>query len=250
MGNDTEVLLRQSRYDETMELLEDFKRRDPKSNKTDQFRKQVKKLQSIADEIRELEKQRKDGKIDVKVALRLAALYLQVNRRKEFETIIADILKVKQFPPEVYLRAATLLTKVRNTGQARKALALCESRIGPETNPKMLLSIATLYAQSKQIAPAEKTMAEYLRRSPRDWKAWLDLGTMQISLKKNNEALNSLQQAVNNGGRSALQIINRDRHFAPFRNKIRSPVARPAPLLDLPGLPSTSAPIGTRTQGR
>ena len=245
-----EVLLRQSRFNEAADLIADFKRRDPRSNKTDQFAKQINRLRKVMDEIKNLEKHRKNGKIDVNIALKLAALYLKVNRPRDFQKIINDILKVKQFPPNVYLKAASLLLKVKNTQQLKKALTLCEQQVNPRTSPKVLLSIATLYAQARLIGSAEGAMKMYVQRAPTDWKAWIDLGTMQISLKKNDEAVKSLQQAVNYGGAEALKIINRDRHFAPFRTRLKTAVRQPAPLLGLPGLPSAGGPTGTHRPGR
>jgi len=245
-----DVLVRGARFDEAVDLVADFKARDPKSTKTDQFLEQVKRMRAVGEEIKKLEKHRKDGQIDVNIALKLAQLYLSVNRGREFQTIMADILQVKQFPPEVYVRAASLLLKVKNTAQTKKALAMAQQRVTPKTQPKTLLDIATVYAQARLIGPAENAMRAYLERTPGDWKAWLDLGTMQASMRKNDEALKSIQKAVNYGGANAIKIINRDRQFVPFRGRVKAPRGRSSPLIDLPGLPTATGPRQTRRPGR
>ncbi|MCK5850902.1 MAG: hypothetical protein KAH23_08305, partial [Kiritimatiellae bacterium] len=230
-----DVYIKKGQFDDAMALIEDLQQRDPNSTRPQSFLKQIGNIKGLSDQIKTLEVEKKAGKMDVGKAIKLSALYIQANRLAHFNSIANDILKINKFPSPVYLNIASLAIKARNIPVMNKALELCILNTNTQTDKKVFLNVATFYARTKQIPKAEKTLTLYLKKSPTDWKALLDLASMQMMQEKSNEALRTLQQAITYGGNNALKLIHRDRQFQSIRSKLKTNGQQP-PLLDMGGI--------------
>jgi cytochrome c-type biogenesis protein CcmH/NrfG len=83
--------------------------------------------------------------------------------------------------------------------------------------PSVLQEMAKMYAAVGQMDKMAVVVKEYLRRSPSDWKAWLDLAAVQVTSGRPAEATKSLENAIRQGGREATALIVQDQRFANIR---------------------------------
>ena len=139
-------------------------------------------------------------------------------------------------PPEVFLKIAGLSLQAKQYKEMTDALALCENKLGPRTPPNVYLEIAKMYAAAKRMDKMLPALEKYLRLNPSDWKAWLDMASVQYSMKKTTAATRAMQEAMRTGGSEALTVINKDKRLQEIARLVPRKQMRPN-LTTLPGMP-------------
>jgi len=171
--------------------------------------------------------------MDVVDALELAQCMLQLQRRNEFNLIVAEVLASSNLPGQFYYKAVTLLHEAKEYTMLGRALDVCGPTLPSNSPPEVFLNMARMYYDAKRVDKMAEFLLEYVKRRPEDWKAWLDLAFVQMTLGRTNLAAQSLLQARNAGGEEAEAAIGSDERFAPIRNRIFTPRRN---LLGLPGV--------------
>ena len=214
-----EVLMRESRFPEASELIRDFGERDPGNQQVPGLLKRIDDIRSIMTQTQELEAKHREGRIDIDSALKLAGLYLSGNQPGRFSAMINSILANTNLPLPYVYQAAKLLQQGQRHGELSKALDLFLARAPADTPAQVFLDISRMYVQARQPQGILRSLHEYLKRQPRDWRAWLDVASIHLQLNQTLEATQALDRAARIGGTEALNIINQDERFQKIRKR-------------------------------
>ncbi|MCK5529094.1 MAG: tetratricopeptide repeat protein, partial [Kiritimatiellae bacterium] len=230
-----EVMLPHRRIKNARDLLLEFNQRDPGSTKSQGFIDHLDRLLKLDKRTKELEAKQKKGKIDISTALELISCYQQGRKTQQFVGLTHKLLVQTNLPPEVFLRIAGLSLQAKQHKEMLTALNLCENKLGPRTPPSVYLEIAKMYATAKRPDKMVPALEKYLRLNPSDWKAWLDMASVQYSMKNKNAAIRSMQEAIRTGRTEAVIIINKDKRLQEIANLIPKNQSKPN-LTTLPGM--------------
>ncbi|MFC1452212.1 protein O-mannosyl-transferase family [Verrucomicrobiota bacterium] len=232
-----EVFMRQRRFGESAAMMKDFGRMDSGNVRVPQYLRHVGQIERLDGRIRELEEKRSSGKIDADAALELAECYLKAQNRPQFLSMADSILSNTNLPAAFYYRVATFLGKANAFAKMDKAVELCLANAPDSMPADFFLSLAQLYMQANKPLKMAAYMEKYLERTPRDWRGWLDLAFVRLSVGQTNAAVTALRQATAHGGSEATAIIREDERFASIRNQILAPKRS---LMGLPGVPGAN----------
>jgi Flp pilus assembly protein TadD len=216
-----EVLVPHRRFGDAIHLMEDFYEQDPGNDRIPGFVDQLKRLDGLMKKINEFEAMRATGKpMDVKQALELADCYLQMQQRPAFVMTVQQVLAITNMPFDMYLRVAGMCHGAQAHAETVRALDMAWAAMPPNrpVPPNVLQDIARLYASAGQYARMEPVIREYLKRVPADWRAWMDLAAIQISMRQTNDATRSLENALRQGGDEAVGMSRQDKRFDSIRN--------------------------------
>jgi tetratricopeptide (TPR) repeat protein len=228
-----EVLMQMNRFDEAVELMRDFGRQDPGNDRVQDFINQIERIKDVSKKITALEAQRSQGKMDVNTALDLSEAYLQVQRMGDFMAMMNSLMTATNLPAPIFYRAASMLRSARQLPEMVRAVDLCMQNMPSNSPPEVFLNLSRMYAEAGRADRMLGPLQEFLKRQPNDWKAWLDLAYIQLTVGQTNNAAQSLSQARNRGGQEAMQIIQQDDRFAPLRPRLGMPQRS---LLGIPGI--------------
>jgi len=209
-----EVLMRQRRYDESKRLMRDFGEQDPSNQRVFQFIRQLEKIEVLDKRILEMEKKRRKGSLDVKQALDLADLYRQANQTQHFVSIMKGLIGTSNVPPQYLYKAAQMLQAAKQYDTMDEALTVMMKRLPANTDPSLYLNVAKMYADAQRAERMLPAIEGYLKLRPKDWKAWLDLASINLGLKNLDAARSALIKAKSIGGFQAAEAIRKDRRFA------------------------------------
>lgn len=229
-----EVLIPQRRFEESETIMETFGEQDPGNTKVPDFLNQLKRLQGLYERLEVLEKEMRGGALDANKALELAAVYQQVGRISEFNAVASGILRNTNLPAVYAFRVAQLHDKARQHPQMEKALDQALVQMPDKAPADILLEIAKLYAKLKKPEKMLHAMEVYVRSKPDDWRGWLDVAAMYIGFRREADAVKALEQAIRYGGREAMNLIESDGRFKPFRQRLMG-----GPNTSLMGLPQS-----------
>ncbi len=230
-----EVMLPHRRIKDAYDLLIEFSNRDPGSTKSKGFITHLDKLLRLKEKTKTLEAKQKEGKIDIRTALELIQCYQQGGNNQQFVQLTRKLLAQTNLPPEVFLQIAGLSLRAKQYREMTDALALCENKLSPRTPSNVYLEIAKMYAAAKRMDKMLPALEKYLRLNPSDWKAWLDMASVQYSIKKTTAATRAMQEALRTGGAEALNIINKDQRLQEIAKRIPRNKMLPN-LTTLPGI--------------
>jgi tetratricopeptide (TPR) repeat protein len=197
-------------------LISGFGRQDPGNRNVPEFLGHVGRTEQLTTKIRELEGRMKGGGLNVEAAFELSECYFQLGQPATAATILDGILAASNLPAYHCLNVAKLMLRAGRTPEMNKAIDMCTNRMPSNAPVEAYIDIARLYAQSGQLDKMGRTLEQYLRIQPNDWKAWLDLASIQIGMKQTNDASRSLEQALRCGGQQAMTIVNQDPRFRPI----------------------------------
>lgn len=173
-------------------------------------------------------------KADVKTLLSVAEAYAKMGSRVKLESVMQR-LKNMEAPLLQQYRANTndvplafqLVSLYLISQETNAAMALLDDLVSrPNADPSTLLSAAQAYAQlvaAPQLEDALKKLAAALPESP---EAWYDLATVQASMGKAPDAMQSLRQALelnqkrmstHPGSKDLRPLAAAEERFAPFR---------------------------------
>jgi tetratricopeptide (TPR) repeat protein len=212
-----EVLLRQRRYDESVDILDQYVRLDPNNDRGHGFRANILNIQRQEKRLMDLlTRLPPSGRPGPALALELAECYRDLGNNamvaRALEPLIAD--------PEATLgqvfKAGLRLNEAGQHEPAARAMDRVMAASGGNTDSDNLLSIARVYADAnlpdRMIAP----LSRYLQLRPRDWQAWLDLATLYLMQRQAAPAQAALRRAMELGGREARQAIQENPHLRPL----------------------------------
>jgi len=226
-----EVHMRSKEFKEAQHLIREFSRQDPANTKAGDFLKQLKGIEALHNRIAQMEKESPQGQMDITKALQLADLYRQAGMMGRFNSLAGSILANESLPPPFHFRLAQLYERAKKFKQMTQAIDKCIARMPENTPANAYLEMAKMYNKAKNAGGMRKAMLEYLKRSPKDWKAWLDLASLEAQLKNNNGAAAAIKNAIRYGGAEGERLIHQNPLLRPFLVR-----AAPGGQKDLSGL--------------
>jgi len=212
-----EVLMGQGRFAEGKDFMLEFGRQDPGDDRVRVFVDYLQRLADLQRRASDLEQKRQTGAMDVMDALELAQCYLQLQRRSEFNLMVAGILASTNLPGQFYYKAATLVHEAKEYNTLGHALDVCAGALPSNSPPDVYLNMARMYYDAKRVDKTAEFLQEYLKRNPADWKAWLDLAAIYLGLQRTDAASRALEQAKAHGGAEAARAIRGESRFAGVR---------------------------------
>jgi tetratricopeptide (TPR) repeat protein len=227
-----EVFMSERRFGEARELMQEFGAQDPGNVKVPEFLDQLGKLETLDKRMMDLEAKMGKGALDVNEAIDLLQIYQQSGQIPRFASLASSLLQNTNLPSVYLYRLAYLCSSAKRTTEMGKALDLCMANMPTNAPAGIYLDMAKLYAGVHNAGKMTECLVRYLRVKPSDWKAWLDLTTMQMVLNRDDEASASLEQAVRYGGPEAMETIRQDDRFKPIRDRV---FKRARNLMGFPG---------------
>ncbi len=212
-----EVYMRSQQFDEAEELIQIFAAEDPANTKAGDFLKQLNNIKSLHQKIDDIEKNTPKGQMDATKALQLADLYRQAGKGRKFDALANSMLANKSLPPPYHYRLAQLFQRANKLQQMMQALDMCLPKMPDDMPANVYLDMARMYNQGKNPDGMHRAMQRYLKRNPKDWRAWLDLATLEVRRQKRNEAAAALNSAIRYGGQEAETMIRKNPLLQSFR---------------------------------
>jgi Flp pilus assembly protein TadD len=221
-----EVYAPTRRFSDSVNLMKEFHDWDPGNDRVQDFINQLKRLEDLHKRIRELEAIRNSGRpMDVMQAMELGGCYLQVGQRHLFLGMINGVLATSNMPFQIYLNAAVMLRNAQSLPEMVRALDMGMNVLQPaQMTPALLQQMAQLYGAANEMDKMGAVIRIYLKRTPNDWRAWLDLAAIEVTMKRGPDATKALEAALRVGGSEALMLIQQDDRFATIRQAAQNRV--------------------------
>ena len=204
------------RYAEGRDIMEEFGRADPGNKRVPQMAGHLKRFERLDRRIKELSKKRASGKLDAASAFELAECYRQMQQRRQFLATLQDVLRTKNLPFQYWFRAAAMLQSAEMYPQMIDALAQCRKKVPPSMKPEIYLEMARMYRAAGALEEMRDVMTTYVKKRPSDWRALLDVASLDLTLGNQQAAVRSLHKALSMGGQQARALIEQDPRFRPL----------------------------------
>jgi tetratricopeptide (TPR) repeat protein len=176
-----DLYLRWNRVADAIAIMENFCRQDPGNDRAAAFVQDIKGRTALNDRRRDLEAAMTSGKGTVLIAIELAELYRKLGMPEPARDILRGLLAQKGVPPQVCLK------------------------------------VAQMAAEDQNAELMETALMRYTEGMPADMRGWIDLGAIRLALRKNDQAIEALRQAVKVGRSAAVKLLKEDPRFVPFR---------------------------------
>ncbi len=214
-----EVLMRDNRFADAKAIMTDYNRQDPGNTRVPDFIGYLTRIETLTQRIRELEARRTEGRIDLPSALELSGLYLQIGQKSLFLQMLRGIIGTPKVDARTVFEAASSLHKVKEYEEMDRALRKFLTMRPPNPPAAVFLNMARMYADANRPDRMNEAIEEYLKLQPDDWKAWLDQASLLIAMRRTEDAVRSLEQALRLGGQEAAGIVQQDPRFAAIRHR-------------------------------
>ncbi len=211
-----EVYLRTGDFAKARTLMVDFGAKDPANDRVQDFINQIDGMQAHNARIEAIEAEAQLGGLDVQRIMELADLYRHAGRMDRFMQLTMDLLQDPDLPAFVLLPLAQLFEQAGRLGEMHRALGLCMERMPPEVPPEVFTQIARMLSRVNDLAGMRKALKAYLDRQPNDWRAWLDMATIELNLGDSDQASVSLGVAIRYGGDDAQRAIQINAQLSPL----------------------------------
>ncbi|HEY5653243.1 MAG TPA: DUF2723 domain-containing protein [Pontiella sp.] len=191
-----DMLSRQNRYDEALEILKTFLENDPNNEKAVNFNQTLKNRKEMTARRIELEAQFRARTIEFPEILELMEIQCQMGQQQQAESLARNMLNSNTLDPEMMLAIAQFMTKHRS------------------------------------LATVELAFRKYTVANPNDPRGWVELAALQIAKNKRGESFVFLRKAIEKGGDPIRQLIRKDPRFRAIHNTpeynqlVPQPVAR------------------------
>ena len=203
-----EVLLRQGRYTEAIDVLDEYNFRDPNNGRGKDFVNYIRQVRATEAKVRELGAKAQANKgLDVQDAYELALAYRDLGQNDPAAMHLNQLATLPNLPPERLYEIGALLSSMRKFEDAAKVMDSVLARASTSLSPEQLLDIARIYGQAGDPDKMQMPLSRYLQLRPNDWRAWLDMALLRIMKQQRQEFQFALQKALELGRHEALQHI-------------------------------------------
>jgi tetratricopeptide (TPR) repeat protein len=176
-----DALVQQRKFDEAIEIINNFLVKDELNTKVEGYRNQLIRTRDIDKRRAELEPMLAKG-AGLDVTLELLGIYRDLGQVAGFNNLARQLLTVAGVP----------LAAVEQVG--KKAVQFRRWDIA-----------LTAYQKAVQAAPQKH-------------ENWIELAATQLTVRKHKESIQSLQKAVETGGEIARRTLRADKRFNPIRS--------------------------------
>ncbi len=206
-----DVLLRQQRYDEALDIIDLFIKADPNNERGPHFRQFVTDIRARQQRINELISQLKPGEQPtIPVALELAGLYRDMGSTEAAAHLLLPCLDKPGLTVRDAYEIAMLLDSAKSHAGAVRAMDIVMANIPERLPAELYLNIARIYANAQEHKKMIVPLTRYLAQKPNDWQGWIDLATLRVLDQDMERAQMALRKAIEIGRQQALQVIDSD----------------------------------------
>ncbi|MDF7808346.1 DUF2723 domain-containing protein [Pontiellaceae bacterium B12219] len=177
-----DLISKQGRFDEAIEIFDIFMEKDPNNEKAEQFRNNLINMKKMAARRVELEGKLRAGDMPFQEMMELVNIQYNMGQAHQADALVRDILNANKVPPEG------------------------------------MMSIAQYLAKKRKFSLVELALQKYTAARPQDPQGWINLAGLQLVLKKQTEMWNSLNKAVEAGGEPIRKHLRTDKRFDSIRN--------------------------------
>ena len=196
-----ELLARENRYDEALEIFDVFMAKDPKNEQAVMFRKSLKQRRDAIGTMQKLEAKLKQGTLSFNEYAELASIYYGVAQPRRGDALMLHLLNAKGVTPE------------------------------------MTMQIADFMAKKQRLTVVEQALKKYTELLPEDATGWIQLAALQLMQNQRTKMWKSIDHALAVDAAKARQIIRNDAHFNAIRNtqQYKKRIPDPKQINLLPG---------------
>ena len=203
-----DVLLRQQRYGEALDLIDLFIAADPNNDRGPGFRQFVTDIRDRQRRLSELIAGIKPGQQpEIPVALELAGLYRDMGNPDAGARLLLPALDNPRLTVREAYEIATLLDSLKSHAGAVRAIDIVMANIPAHAPAELFLNITRIYANAQDSKKMIAPLTRYLALKPDDWQAWTDLATIHLIEQDTPRAQAALRKAIELGREKALQAI-------------------------------------------
>ncbi len=203
-----EVLLPQARYAESIDILDEYNRRDPNNERGYGFVDFIKRVRDTEAKVRALTaKAQASQTLAPEDAFQLALAYRDLGQNQSAAVYLEQLAGLPTLPVERVFEVGTLLSSLKKPESAAKAMDNFMSRAPVNLPSNMLLEVVRIYGEAGQSEKMAPVLSRYLQQNPKDWEAWLDMATLCAMRRQSQQMQYALQRAVEIGKGAAMQRI-------------------------------------------
>ena len=231
-----EVLMPQSRHDEAICILEEYNERDPNNDRGRGFVDFIRRIQTTESKVRELTaKAQASGNLSPNAAFELAVAYRDLGQNESAAKYLVQLAGLPNLPIDKLFEIGKLLSSLKKSAEAAKAMDGVMMRLPPNVPPDKLLEIVRIFGEAGQTEKMLVPLSRYLQASPNDWQAWLDMATLCAMRQQQQQTQYALQKAIAAGKMQAVQRIQENPMLrqvaAPLLQQMRRQVPAGLPAL-------------------
>ena len=218
-----EVLLRQARYAEAIDILDEYNRRDPNNGRGFDFVAFIRRVRETEAKVRELTaKAQADKSLSPDDAFELAMAYRELGQNESAATYLNQLAGLPNLPVERLFEIGTLLNSVKKHADAAKVMDNVMARLPSTASAEQLMEIVRVYGEAGQPDKMIVPLSRYLLLRPDDWSAWLDMATLCAMRQQQQQMQHALRKAIELGKSQALQRIQEN----PMLRQVAEPILR------------------------
>jgi tetratricopeptide (TPR) repeat protein len=202
-----EVYLRVGKFNEALNLINDFCAMDPGNNRAKSFAANISRITQMSGQIDALEKVvRSEQNPPLDQLLQLTKLYAEAGYKQRFVHTVGVIRKASLTPAQQVL-VAKLYNSVDMKKEMKEVLGQVSALNLSKQDSGLYVDMAQLYSALGDINSIRSCLNKYLKLNQDDWRAWLDMATLNYQLKDMNSAKIALDKAVRLGGSDAMNEV-------------------------------------------
>jgi len=234
-----EVLLREARYAESIDILDDYNRRDPNNGRGFDFVKFIRRVSETENKVRVLTAKAQASKsLSPEDAFELALAYRELGQNDSAAVYLNQLASLPNLSVDKLFEIGALLGSIKKTADAVRVMDNVMARVPPNMPPEQLLEIVRVFGEAGQPDKMVVPLERYLQLRPNDWQAWLDMATLCAMKRQQQQMQYALRKALDLGRMQALQRIQENAILRQAAAPILQQMMQQGPL----GLP----PLGMR----
>lgn len=231
-----EVLLRQARYAEAIDILDEYNQRDPNNGRGFDFASFIRRVRETEAKVRELTAKAQASKtLAPDDAFELAMAYRELGQNESAATYLNQLAGLPNLSVERLFEIGTLLGSLKKHADAAKVMDSVMARLPSNVPPEQLMEIVRVYGEAGQPDKMIVPLSRYLQLRPNDWNAWLDMATLSAMRQQQQQMQYALRKALELGKSQALQRIQENGVLRQVAGPVLQQMMQQGPV-GLPGL--------------
>jgi len=231
-----EVLLRQARYAEAIDILDEYNQRDPNNGRGFDFASFIRRVRETEAKVRELTAKAQASKtLAPGDAFELAMAYRELGQNESAATYLNQLAGLPNLSVERLFEIGTLLGSLKKHADAAKVMDSVMARLPANVPPEQLMEIVRVYGEAGQPDKMIVPLSRYLQLRPNDWNAWLDMATLSAMRQQQQQMQYALRKALELGKSQALQRIQENGVLRQVAGPVLQQMMQQGPV-GLPGL--------------
>lgn len=203
-----EVLMRQGRYDEALDILDEYNLRDPNNSRGFDFANFIRRVRQLQARVGELTAQAQNSKmLKPDDAYELAMAYRELGQHDMAASYFNQLAEMPGLTLQRRLELATVLSSIGKNSDAVKVLDKLLEQAGNNIPAPQLLEAVRIFGNAQQFDKMYQPLSRYLQMQPNDWTAWLDMATVSVMRQQPQQFQAALQKAIELGRNEAVQQI-------------------------------------------